>query len=321
MELKRKMVVFVAVTFLMGFLIQAEPTNEISILNNLKSAVIVKNYSEVELILKNIPTSMKSTDNYKLADDVFIIMTSYGIHDYKIIKLYMQNLNIYHFRNALILALLMESGSYYFSKLVDEGVITENDFTFSTQKNQYVVKNLLRNPICMLGSYGYNDLVREYIYKNKTPYSKCGASERADTELFYVILANDLRALTYVLENGFIQYIGLNFEKELGIKYFKGNYMESDLGEVPKAKYPLEISLLGDFHGSGYCKNFTKSLPSFEIIKLLIDKGARGISKKKAFELLEKTKSNRKPEEYEKIKQYLQKNYPDDKPLKKPASN
>ncbi len=94
--------------------------------------------------------------------------------------------------------------------------------------------------------------------------------------------------------------------------------MENFFGE-PR-RFPIALALRGSTFKHEQMRT-DDNLPSFEIIKLLIDKGARGISKKKAFELLEKTKSNRKPEEYEKIKQYLQKKYPDDKPLKKPASN
>lgn len=286
-------------------------TND-TITKDIENFIYNKNYIKIENIFRKVLTS---SDTYvKTIDDIYLLMINNAVFDYSLSKLFMKYLSDYSYRNAFMIDLL-RNGGYFFSKLVDEEIIAENDFTFVDKKDSKK-RMVNRNPICVLGHFNYYDLIREYIYKNKNPYSKCGHGEFSNTELFYAILSRDIKAVKYVLKNGYIKYVGLNFEKELGRKYFKGTYIEPDLGERPKSKYPLEIALLGEVYDKGTCVDFSKPVPGFDIIKLLIDKGARGISKKKAFELLEKTKSNRKPKEYEKVKEYLQNNYPDDKSSK-----
>jgi len=321
-----KIYVFMACVFLINCTVYAEPKMNAAAVKSLEKSIYEKNYLEAENIFKDISRSPDT--HLKTIDDIFILMVNHAVFDYNFVKLYMKYLSDYSYRNSFMTRLLRDGG-YFFSKLVDENIITEHDFTFVDKKDDKErMKN--RNPICLLGFYGYYDLVREYIYKNKNPYSKCGSGEFSNTELFYAILSRDINAVKYVLESGYLQHIGLNFEKELGRKYFKGTYIEHNIGERPKSKYPLEIALSGNIYDKGSCNDIFKRVPGFDIIKLLIDKGARGISKKKALKLLEETKSQReweekgfiiKPKEYEKIKEYIQNNYPDDKPLKKPASN
>ncbi|HPA57798.1 MAG TPA: hypothetical protein PLT70_10265 [bacterium] len=307
---------------------------------------------EIENIIKNKDYAAinewiekhRDDSNEYTAEKIWVPMAMIGIFDYKIIKSYFKNLKSEKDRLLMIKFILRSSLRESFSNLVSEGVITDDDFSsiyrYSDGELLFAETIYDMSLICMLGSYGNYDLVRKYIYKNKTPYSLCLLPcNYYETELHYAIIANDIQAVKYVLDNGYIEHIGLNFEKDLAKKHFeqwvyteeqekedeekpnpyKGKIiMENFIGE-PRG-FPIALALRGSTFKHEQMR-IGDNLPSFEIIKLLIDKGARGISKKKAFELLEKTKSDRKPEEYEKIKQYLQKNYPDDKPLKKPAGN
>ncbi|HPS31454.1 MAG TPA: hypothetical protein PLZ43_14460 [bacterium] len=305
---------------------------------------------EIENIIKNKNYAAfnewieKHRDDSKeyTAEEIWVPMAMIGIFDYKIIKSYFQNLKPEKDRLLMMKFILKNGLRDFFSKLVSDGVITDDDFSsiyrYSGGELLFAETIYDMSLICLLGYYGNYDLVQKYIYKNKTPYSLCPLPcNYYETELHYTILANDIEAVKYVLDNGYLEHMGLNFEKEAVKKYSsneKSNYSNQlYLSEELIEKYnngpcefndprgfPIALALRGSTFKHEQMR-IGDNLPSFEIIKLLIDKGARGISKKKAFELLEKTKSNRKPEEYEKIKQYLQKNYPDDKPLKKPASN
>ena len=296
----------------------------------------IKNKISSTVTNKDVEEFKKLLSTQKLESFGFLIHDNMLYRDYEIYKSYFE-MHPLPEKIYLLNVLLKREGVLYLVRLINDGVVSEAEFSYNDNKHPYYTKN---NLVCVLGMNGYFDLVREFIYKNKNPHSVCiDTNNWFETELHYAIIANDIDAVKYVLDNGYLEHIGLNFEKDLAKKHFeqwvyteeqekedkekpnpyKGKIiMENFFGE-PRG-FPIALSLRGSAYKHEQMR-IGDNLPSFDIIKLLIDKGARGISKKKAFELLEKTKNNRKPEEYEKIKQYLQKNYPDDKPLKKPDDN
>jgi len=177
-------------------------------------------------------------------------------------------------------------------ELVNRKIITKSLINYSHEK-------AVKRVTCVAGANNKLNFFSKIIFLTDNPYGICKYS---GTELSYAIITDNINAVRHVLNNGHLNHIGLNYEKEKAKELNK----KHSVGDGSYLSYPTPIQIAIEGGVVVSPRYYSGVYPNIEIIQLLVSLGADIQAWHKKQNLVEIVKKSKRPKESkEKVLKYL----------------